>query len=94
MSYQIWKYKIEPRSRLSIAMPEGARILNIQVQHADAAMWALVDTNARKVCRRLAVYGTGHDLDYPAADYLGTFQGLGGTLVWHVFDFGERDLDQ
>ncbi len=92
MNRTIYKYPITHAGRANIKMPEGARILDIQVQHGKPVLWAMVDTSASEVYRRLAVYGTGRDVDYPEANYLGTFQDLAG-LVFHVFDHGECSIE-
>jgi hypothetical protein len=37
--------------------------------------------------RRFRVAGTGHELEPYVDRYIGTFQMLGGTLVFHVFEY-------
>ena len=54
-------------------------------------LWALVDPEAPKVCRRFIAVGTG-DLfpeEIDGFSHIGTFVLMGGRLVFHVFDAGE-----
>ncbi len=88
----IWKFPIPDGFSLSIEMPAGAEILDIQVQHGAPVIWALVDTSAPRVLRRFEIVGTGWDLyewdldETSATDHVGTYQMAGGDLVWHVFE--------
>jgi len=82
----IWKYQIIVGVN-DLTMPRGASVLAVQVQHGIPTMWALVNPNAVHDRRRFVVYGTGHPIDSTAdAGYVGTFQMMGGDLVWHVFE--------
>lgn len=74
-------------------MPEGARLLAVQVQAGTPCLWALVDPSAGSVTRRLALRGTGHSCEGLSPEsYVGMFQlptPLGGIFVGHLFDLGE-----
>lgn len=84
----IWKYPLTAASGLR--MPQGARLLAVQVQAEDVCLWALVDPEAPMVTRTIRVFGTGHTVRLAPTDtYIGTFQLSGGALVFHVFDGGE-----
>ena len=84
----IYKYAIEATDDLIIEMPKGAIILTVQVQRGYPCIWAIIDTNAPMVRRHLKVFRTGHPM--PATiPYIGTFQIMGGDLVFHLFDVGE-----
>lgn len=86
----IWKFVIPVEDEVIIEMPANARLLTVQLQARAACVWAIVDPEARRVQRRFYVRGTGHPMDKSfAAPYVGTFQMLGGTLAFHVFDGGE-----
>lgn len=80
----IWKYKLLPDT--PIHMPVGAQILDVQEQHGDICIWALVDPTSKTVPRLLKVYGTGHDITDDPGRYIGTFQLKDSGLVFHVFD--------
>lgn len=88
----IYKYALPVEDSATISMPRGARILCVQTQYSEPQIWAVVDSTAPKVARKLAVRGTGHDAAglYSGA-YVGTFQMHGGALVFHVFDLGEAE---
>jgi hypothetical protein len=70
-------------------MPEGARILCVQVQHGEPQLWALVDEAQSTVGRVVLTFGTGHELTAVPVTFVGTYQLGGGELVYHVFDGGE-----
>jgi hypothetical protein len=83
----IWKFPIEIKDRQNLLMPEGAEILTAQVQGQSPCLWALVNPNARKTVRTIAVNGTGHPIEDDAErHYIGTIQMGGGVFVWHVFE--------
>jgi hypothetical protein len=87
---QVWKYPITPTERQSLKMPDGAEILDVQVQRGSTCLWALVDGERPKVTRHFVMVGTGHEI--PEQDYgvwrvyVGTFQLAGGDLVFHLFE--------
>lgn len=86
----IWKFPIPAEDEVTIAMPKGARLLTVQVQRRNPCLWALVDDSAETATRRLAVRGTGHDADgLEGAAYVGTFQLVSGSIIFHLFDRGE-----
>ena len=86
----IYKYRIEANYAVEIDMHINAEILDVQVQHGNVFLWAIVDTDAPYEKRLIEVYGTGHELKpiSPVTDrkYLGTYQLEGGNLVFHVFE--------
>ena len=81
----IHKYTLDPRQP-NIWLPEGAEILGVQVQHDQPCLWAKVDTSKPKRHRRIAIYGTGHEMTGLDSHYIGTFQLQDGALVFHVFE--------
>lgn len=72
--------------RQVVNLPRGANILTVQAQGQTAQLWALCDSNAPFEPRQIAIYGTGNALPEVVGAYIGTFQMLGGALVWHVFE--------
>lgn len=69
-----------------VAMPLGAKPLCVQLQGDQLCMWALVDPREPPAQRTVRIAGTGHRRDdISAEDYLGTYQLMGGSLVFHVF---------
>jgi hypothetical protein len=92
----IWKFDIPTQSDCVIYMPRGAQLLDVQVQRNRPVLWALVDPEAEQVPRGFALLGTGSGIATDGApatafreQYVGTFQNLDQTLVFHLFDRGE-----
>jgi len=68
-------------------MPKGAEVLCVQMQDGIPCMWAMVDTSTMERERRLfRILGTGHPADNDVGKYVGTYQMMGGSLVFHVFE--------
>ena len=82
---RIWKYALPVVSRQIIEMPIGSQLLTVQTQADEPHLWALVDPGLPTEEREILMYGTGHPID-PPGRYIGTFQQVDGTLVFHVFD--------
>ena len=83
----IWKYQLSHLAyQFTIEMPEGAKPLCVQMQRDEATMWALVETGAPMVKREFVICGTGRLLSGDSLVYIGTYQQMGGALVWHVFE--------
>ena len=90
----IWKYDLGVAMEQEIAMPEGSKILTVQMQKDRPRLWVAVNPALPKVMRRIFMLGTGYEL--PGLDklpsislaYVGTFQVGGGDLVFHIFDGG------
>lgn len=82
---RIYKYPLDIVDVQYVAIPETARMLDVQAQGDQLCMWALVDPDSPLKSRTVRVYGTGHDVSDPHAYYAGTAQTMGGQLVWHVF---------
>jgi hypothetical protein len=82
----IHKYQFTIADDVVIEMPEGARVLSVQVQNGIPTLWAMVETDWKKEKRKFRVYGTGHalnGLDFMRT-HIGTIQ-LNG-FVWHIFE--------
>ncbi len=83
----IWKYALEVTDTVIIAMPEGATVLTVDVQHGVPAMWVMVDPDAPLEDRAFYVRGTGHAMgEAEGFAHVGTFQLAGGSFIGHVFD--------
>ena len=88
-SRTIWKFALELTDMPTVWMPDGARILDVQVQRGRPQVWALVDPNASLVPRYLVLIGTGHihPVEFMSdCTYIGTFQAHDGNLAFHVFE--------
>lgn len=88
----IHKYPIKLVDSQAIDMPDGAKILCVQVQNGVACIWAEVDTDAPRIKRVIETYGTGHPFGgvVPVAiaerKYIGTYQTSDGGYIWHVYE--------
>ena len=92
----IYKYYFPIQDEFYLEVPYGAKILTVQMQHSEAQIWALVDTDSEDVrFRGFRVLGTGHP--FPDADtysqYVGTIQLHQGDLVFHVFTTPDEEAD-
>ena len=83
----IYKYPLPSIEPVEIPMPRGARVLCIQTQDDHPCLWVAVESTAPTETRRFHIRGTGHPLgDVNVNKYVGTFQLMGGALVFHVFE--------
>lgn len=85
----IWKYRLPTENEPVLEMPEGAEVINVDVQDATPCLWAIVNPEAAAVSRKFYIRGTGHPLgDAAGKKHLGTFQlhQFAPPLVFHVFD--------
>lgn len=88
MNKVIWKFDIDVDDFQEISMPLNAEILCVQSQFGKPKIWAIVNPDAIKIKRVFWLAGTGHDLPEVTCKrkYIGTFQMLGGMLVYHLFE--------
>lgn len=86
----IWKWEFPITDEFALDMPLGARIVHVDVQRGTPCLWAIVVPDDPKVERRFRVYGTGHPITGSSQWHVGSFQMLGGHLVWHLFEVDDR----
>ena len=80
----IWKFEIELRDDVVVAVPRGAEILSVQSQGGVVRAWYLVDPAQPKVVHHLKIKGAGQDCDdLDGYSHLDTVQQ--GAYAWHVF---------
>ena len=82
----IYKYTLPNVGRNVLDLPDGAKVLTVQMQGHAACLWAQVEPHKPTGRRFFDVYGTGHDMPADPGDYVATIQMESGALVWHVFD--------
>ena len=85
----IYKYILQDADVQSVSMPEGAKILCVQVQYGAACLWAEVDTDKPSVDRTIEMFGTGYEMRCDMGierQYIGSYQLIGGALVFHVYE--------
>lgn len=82
----IWKFPFPIEDEITLTMPEGARVLAVQMQGNTPCLWALVDPDAPTKPCRFRLFGTGHPVPEGLGNFIGTFQMMGGGLIWHLFE--------
>lgn len=87
----IHKYQIPAdKEATRLDMPEGARILSVQIQRDVPCIWALVDTKAKLMPRTFVWVKTGADMsdsaDLSSVIFIETVQFWAGILVLHLFE--------
>ena len=85
---RIFKYALETTDSQIVNMPKGAKILCIQVQYEKPCIWALVDPEKESEPRIFEIFGTGNPVPDRDRRYIGTYQLMGGQLVFHCFEAG------
>lgn len=86
MTRQVWKFPLNLTGSNNLTIPEGAEILDVQIQHGTVCLWALVDLDAPSTSREVFLAGTGHDLPAGTLTHLGTTQSFEGSFVFHAFE--------
>lgn len=86
---KIFKMTLKTTDTQVLQMPNGAKVLSLQVQHGKPQLWILVnENNSTMTQRKFVTHGTGNPIN-PAVDpskFVGTYQLDGGNLVFHVFE--------
>lgn len=83
---RVWKWKLKTTDLQTVFVPEGTKLLSVQVQRSEVCLWGLCDEKAPEEARQIAIYGTGNPIPDEPGQYIGTFQALEGLLVFHVFE--------
>jgi hypothetical protein len=99
MTRRVYKYEVPIRDEVELTMPKWASLLRVHEQHGRLFVWAEIQDAEPTALRRLAVRGTGQDVDGVDGQFPpGRFTAYVGTafmkddLVWHVYDRGyDRD---
>lgn len=84
---RIYKYPFKgwPGDVVPIEMPQGAEILDAQIQgYAGVQLWARVDPEAPTEIRNFRAVGTGWEVSGQGWSYIATVQE--GPFVWHIFE--------
>jgi hypothetical protein len=80
----IWKFQLELRDAQSVQIPQGAKLLTVQMQDGEPCLWAEVDPSAVKESRAIELVGTGHPILCDRHAYISSCQQ--GPFVWHWFE--------
>lgn len=89
MIKKVWKYPVTTDDKFTLYLPENAEPLTVQPQNGELCMWVLVDPDAPTNARTFRLAGTGHPIyieEGQRLDFVGTVQGYGGALVFHIFE--------
>lgn len=83
---RVFKYPLQVVDSQAIWLPDHAQILSVQMQGDQLQLWALVDERlTEKLHTEIIIVGTGHPVP-EVKEFIGTFQMLSGSLVFHVFE--------
>lgn len=88
MRAAIWKYQLAVDDVQHFSAPRNAKPLSVQMQRGVPTLWMHVDPNEPLEIATVSTYGTGHQMPPNPGEYVGTYQTLDGSLVFHVF-YGE-----
>jgi hypothetical protein len=89
---RVYKYPVRVADVFSVEIPRGAQLLDVQVQHGEPQLWALVNPDAAHERRWFRLAGTGHDIREAVKGHVGSFQLQAGSLVFHVFEIVEPEF--
>jgi len=79
----IYKYPFGIADPVHITMPQGAKVLALQLQNGVPCLWAQVVPSNTPRDRTLRIFGTGLPIATDKLTYVGTFQIA--AFVWHVY---------
>lgn len=82
----VFKYTLLLQDKQTLQLPIGAHVLDVQLQHGNISLWALVDPDAERETRTFVIVGTGHEFTATSTIHIATIQSVAGQLVWHVFE--------
>ena len=81
----IWKFDVPLTDAFPIAMPAGAKLLNVAEQSPSGLfLWAEVDPSQPKVDRFFRIIGTGQEFVPDGLVYVGT--AMQPPFVWHLYE--------
>ncbi len=85
MSKTIWKFPLL-NMPYDVTMPEGSKILKVDMQGGVPTIWVGVDTDMPDEIRKFIIYGTGAVIrqEHTYASYIETV--FDGPFVWHIFE--------
>ena len=98
---QIWKFELELTDQQILEIPQGAKILTLQMQKHDEGevprpyFWAEVDPGAPMEERMFLTFGTGKEIPDAFRNlirHVGTYQQE--PFVWHVYEAIKQKPEQ
>ena len=82
---RIFKWTLAMDDFQSIDVPEDTQFLTVQTQYEQPQVWGICTPGASKKSVTIRLAGTGHPIDDNPGKYLGTFQLMNGSLIFHAF---------
>jgi hypothetical protein len=82
----VFKYHLPLGDIVTIKLPAGAQILDVNIQHGSVYLWALVNSERVLEDRTFRIAGTGHEIKQIPTKHIGTIRLSDGDLVFHVFE--------
>lgn len=97
MALRIFKYPLKTTDEQVIEIPNGAKILTIQVQKKfmsgtdhtseQVCIWAMINEQSGMGRKKIVMFGTGHPIDSNKnLEYIGSFQIHNGEQIYHAFE--------
>lgn len=85
---RVFKYTIPLDDHFTIDLPQGARVLSVDVQRDEPQLWALVDPERETEQRTFRFAWPGHPISEIAEQlsFVSTFQMHRGSLIFHIFE--------
>lgn len=84
---KVYKFPLEISDEQKVSMPEGAKVLTVQVQKGKPCIWAECNPDVKSVLRTFLIRGTGHPIDDEIKkEYIGTIQMCDDSIIFHVFE--------
>lgn len=84
----IWKYQLTVEDKQVIEIPQRSKLLSVQTQFDIPCIWVgILNTELPKETITILTFGTGNPIlgNIDHFKFLGTYQIMGGSLVFHVF---------
>ena len=81
----IWKIPLAITDVQVVRVPQKSVVLAVHIQQGVPCMWIACDPDFPLEDLTVYTHGTGHTVNENVEVYVGTYQILGGDLVFHVF---------
>ena len=89
---RVFKYPIPFGDYFKLPLPNGAKVLTVDVQYGQPTLWALVNPNHKTKDRLFRFAGNGHDIEESLSrlEFVASFQMQNG-LMFHVFEVNQTN---
>ena len=88
----IHQFPILKKDHFSLKMPQGAKILTVQVHYGKPQIFLLVNTKRPRETRKFRLVATGNPIEEAEEllNYIGTFHLKGIGVTCHLFEIREE----